>query len=51
MGEVIKSLMATERNFILEKGQSTVPLEQERISKEGDKNLAELLKEIIKLKK
>jgi len=51
MGEVIKNLMATERNFVLEKGQSTVSLEKERLSMEGDKNIADALKEILKLKR
>lgn len=51
MGEVIKNLMATERNFILEKGQSTVSLEKERLSVEGDKNIADALKEILKIKR
>ncbi|WP_170995039.1 hypothetical protein, partial [Escherichia coli] len=46
MGEVIKNLMATERNFVLEKGQTTVSLEKEKISMDGDKNIVEALKEI-----
>ncbi|WP_320724614.1 hypothetical protein AB3N45_08755 [Enterobacter cloacae] len=51
MGEVIKNLMATERNFVLEKGQSTVALEKEKISQEEGRNMIEILKEIIKIKK
>lgn len=51
MGEVIKNLMATERNFILEKGQSTVSLEQQRLKNEEGKNVAEVLKEITKIRK
>ncbi|HBC9985018.1 TPA: hypothetical protein KFR99_004826, partial [Escherichia coli] len=51
MGEVIKNLMATERNFVLEKGQTTVSLEKEKISMDGDKNIVEALKEILKFKK
>ncbi|HCM9318495.1 hypothetical protein [Enterobacter roggenkampii] len=51
MGEVIKNLMATERNFVLEKGQSTVSLEKEKIRMEGDKNISDALKEILKFKK
>ncbi|EJN2490344.1 hypothetical protein NPL92_004878, partial [Escherichia coli] len=47
MGEVIKNLMATERNFVLEKGQTTVSLEKEKISMDGDKNIVEALKEIL----
>ena len=51
MGEVIKNLMATERNFVLEKGQTTVSLEKEKISMDGDKNIVEALKEILKFKR
>lgn len=51
MSEVIKSLMATERNFILEKGQSTVSLEQQKIKNEEDKKTTEIIKEMFKLRK
>lgn len=51
MSEVIKSLMATERNFILEKGQSTVSLEQQRLKNDEGKNVTEVLKEITKIKR
>ncbi|MCK7339739.1 hypothetical protein [Enterobacter cloacae] len=51
MGEVIRNLMATERNFILEKGQSTVSLEQQRLRNDEGKNVAEVLKEITKIRK
>jgi len=51
MGEVIKNLMATERNFVLEKGQTTASLEKEKINIDGDKNIVEALKEILKFKK
>lgn len=51
MGEVIKNLMATERNFILEKGQSTVSLEQEKLKNHAEKNVTEVLKEITKIRK
>lgn len=51
MGEVIKNLMATERNFILEKGQSTVSLEQQRLKNDEGKNVAEVLKEITKIRR
>ncbi|NIF58930.1 hypothetical protein F3J27_09185 [Enterobacter sp. Ap-916] len=51
MGEVIKSLMATERNFILEKGQSTVSLEQQKIKNEEDRKTTEIIKELFKLRK
>ncbi|MGU3522463.1 hypothetical protein ACLBW2_05095 [Enterobacteriaceae bacterium C23F] len=50
MGEVIKNLMTTERNFILEKGQSTVSLEQQKVKVEEDKYLSDILKEILKSK-
>lgn len=51
MGEVIKNLMATERNFVLEKGQSTVSLEQQKIKNESEKNIMEIMKEFINVKK
>lgn len=51
MGEVIKNLMATERNFVLEKGQSTVSLEQQKIKSETEKNIMEIMKEFINVKK
>ncbi|MBU5923533.1 hypothetical protein [Enterobacter sichuanensis] len=51
MGEVIKNLMATERNFVLEKGQTTVSLEKEKISMDGNKDIAELLREVLKFKR
>jgi len=51
MAEVIKSLMATERNFVLEKGQTTVSLEKERIGMEAEKNLSDALKDVLKFKK
>ncbi|HBX05210.1 MAG TPA: hypothetical protein DEG10_02970 [Leclercia adecarboxylata] len=51
MSEVIKSLMATERNFILEKGQSTVSLEQQKLKSAEGKNVSEVLKEITKIRR
>ncbi|WP_313140280.1 hypothetical protein [Leclercia sp.] len=51
MGEVIKNLMSTERNFVLEKGQSTVSLEQQKIKNESEKNIMEIMKEFINVKK
>lgn len=51
MGEVIKNLMATERNFILDKGQSTVSLEQQRLKNEEEKNVIDILKEITKIRR
>lgn len=51
MGEVIKNLMSTERNFVLEKGQSTVSLEQQKIKIESEKNIMEIMKEFINVKK
>lgn len=51
MGEVIKNLMSTERNFVLEKGQSTVSLEQQKIKSESEKNIMEIMKEFINVKK
>ncbi|WBU47616.1 hypothetical protein PF050_14060 [Kosakonia pseudosacchari] len=51
MGEVIKNLMSTERNFVLEKGQSTVSLEQQKIKSDSEKNIMEIMKEFINVKK
>lgn len=48
MSEVIKSLMSTERNFILEKGQSTVGLEKEKMDMLQNKSLMQLVRELIK---
>ncbi|MGV7093784.1 hypothetical protein [Siccibacter turicensis] len=48
MNEVIKSLMSTERNFILEKGQTTVGLEKEKMDMLENKGLMQLVKELIK---
>lgn len=43
--------MATERNFILDKGQSTVSLEQQRLKNEEEKNVIDILKEITKIRR
>lgn len=43
-------LMKTERNFILEKGQTTVSIEKDRLQNISDTKLTDLLSEIIKLK-
>lgn len=51
MIEVVKNLMGTERNFILEKGQSTVLLDKYKISNDEIKNALEIVKEAIKVKK
>lgn len=48
--EVILSLMSTERNFILDKGQSTVFLEKERMHHDSNKQLTSIFSEILKLK-
>lgn len=50
MSEVIKSLMTTERNFILSKGQTTVSLEKERIKGIEDRSIISILKELMKFK-
>lgn len=50
MSEVIKSLMTTERNFVLMKGQTTVDLEKERIKGLEDRNIISMVKELIKFK-
>jgi len=50
MSEVIKSLMTTERNFVLMKGQTTVGLEKERIKGLEDRSIISMVKELMKFK-
>ena len=50
MSEVIKSLMTTERNFILSKGQTTVALEKEKLKGIEDRNMISIVKDLIRLK-
>lgn len=50
MSEVIKSLMTTERNFILSKGQTTVALEKEKLKGIEDRNMIAVVKDLIRLK-
>ncbi|EXC51208.1 hypothetical protein J453_4241, partial [Acinetobacter baumannii 1036938] len=38
----------TERNFILEKDQSTIEIEKERISSNNTNNTLQVLKDILK---
>lgn len=46
----IEKLLGTERNFILEKDQSTIEIEKERISSNNNNNLLMALKDIVKPK-
>jgi len=48
--ELAMHLMKTERNFTLEKGQTTVFIEKDRLRNISDSNLTSLISEIIKLK-
>lgn len=48
--ELAMHLMKTERNFILEKGQTTVSIEKDRLQNISDSKLTSLISEIIKLK-
>lgn len=50
MSEVIKSLMTTERNFVLSKGQTTVALEKEKLKGIEDRNMISIVKDLIRLK-
>ncbi|WOZ75650.1 hypothetical protein [Kosakonia sacchari] len=50
MSEVIKSLMTTERNFVLSKGQTTVALEKEKLKGIEDRNMIAIVKDLIRLK-
>ena len=46
--EVIKSLSATERNFVLEKGQSTVELEHHKMDKESISEARSIVSDLLK---
>lgn len=48
--ELAMHLMKTERNFILEKGQTTVSIEKERLQKLSDSKITSVISDIIKLK-
>lgn len=50
MKDIIVNLMSTERNFILEKGQSTVMLEKEKISKDEQNQILNLISSLNKPK-
>ncbi|MDR9561583.1 hypothetical protein [Acinetobacter baumannii] len=44
----IEEFLSTERNFILEKDQSTIEIEKERISSNNTNNTLQILKDILK---
>ncbi|SHM13503.1 hypothetical protein [Mucilaginibacter sp. OK098] len=46
----VQELAKTERNFILKKDESTIELEKEKIDNFNNKNIADALKELVKLK-
>jgi len=48
--ELAMHLMKTERNFILENGQTTVSIEKDRLQNISDSKLTSVISEIIKLK-
>lgn len=50
INSVVEQLVKTERNFILEKDQSTIELEKERINSNNTNNNLQVLKDIFKNK-
>lgn len=44
----VEEFLGTERNFILEKGQSTIEIEKERISSNNTNNTLQVVKDILK---
>lgn len=48
VSEVIKNLAKTERNFVLDKGQSTVDLEQSKLNNETSSSITKSISELIK---
>lgn len=48
--ELALHLMKTERNFILEKGQTTVSIEKDKLQSLSDSKLTSVISEIIKMK-
>lgn len=51
ISSILEQLVKTERNFILEKGQSTLDLEKERISSNNANNSLQAIKDIFKNQK
>lgn len=49
ISNAIKQLIETERNFILKKGETTINLEQNRIDREADSQLASTIANAVKL--
>lgn len=45
--EAVKKLLSTERNFVLEKGQSTVEIEKEKIGEQRNSKLTDALEKAI----
>jgi phosphate/sulfate permease len=50
INSVVEQLVKTERNFILEKDQSTIEIEKERINSNNTNNTLQILKDIFKNK-
>ncbi|TGU85687.1 hypothetical protein [Acinetobacter pittii] len=50
ISSILEQLVKTERNFILEKDQSTIEIEKERISSNNTNNTLQILKDIFKSK-
>ncbi|TCB49834.1 hypothetical protein E0H80_10490 [Acinetobacter sp. ANC 4779] len=50
ISEILNELVKTERNFILEKDQSTIELEKERLHSNTSNNTLEVIKDIFKNK-
>lgn len=51
ISSVINTLSSTERNFVIEKGQSTIELEKIKMDNSSFDKFGKLLKEILKIKK
>lgn len=51
ISSILQQLVKTERNFVLEKGQSTIELEKERISSNNANNTLQAVKDIFQSKK
>ena len=49
--EILIELVKTERNFVLEAGQSTIEIEKEKISSSNSNNLLNMMKDILSSKK
>ena len=51
LSSILEQLMKTERNFVLEKDQSTIDLEKERLSSDNANNTLKTITDIFKNQK